>query len=50
MNDATTCDAAEILDLEFGADPAYQDLRAQERVKSQAARAIFEARVAAGLT
>lgn len=50
MNDADTCDAAAILDMEFGDDPVYQDLRAQERVKSQAARAIYEARVAAGLT
>jgi DNA-binding XRE family transcriptional regulator len=45
-----TSDAAEILDLEFGDDPAYGELRAQERVKSQAAQAIYDARLAAGLT
>jgi ribosome-binding protein aMBF1 (putative translation factor) len=46
----TTSDAAEILDMEFGDDPAYQELRAQERVKSQAAQAISDARRDAGLT
>lgn len=45
-----TCDAAEILDLEFGGDPAYQELRVQERANSQAAQAIYDARQAAGLT
>ncbi len=45
-----TSDAAEIIDLEFGDDPAYQELRAQERAKSQAAQAIYDARRAAGLT
>jgi ribosome-binding protein aMBF1 (putative translation factor) len=49
MNPATS-DAAEILDFEFGDDPAYGELRAQERVKSQAAQAIYDARRAAGLT
>jgi len=49
MNPSTS-DAAEILDIEFGADPGYAELRAQERVKSQAAQAIYEARLAAGLT
>ncbi len=43
-------DAAAIMDLEFGDDPGYQELRHQERVKSQAAQAIYEARIAAGLT
>ena len=38
------------MDLEFGDDPAYQELRAQERAKSQAAQAIYDARRAAGLT
>ena len=46
----TTSDAAEILDIEFGDDPGYSELRAQERVKSQAAQAIYDARLAAGLT
>lgn len=46
----TTSDAAEILDIEFGGAPGYQQLRAQERVKSQAAQAIYDARQAAGLT
>jgi DNA-binding XRE family transcriptional regulator len=46
----TTSDAAEILDLEFGDDPGYQKIRAQERVKSQAAQAVYDARAAAGLT
>ena len=46
----TTSDAAEILDIEFGDDPGYPELRAQERVKSQAAQAIYDARQTAGLT
>ena len=46
----TTSDAAEIMDLEFGDDPGYGELRAQERVKSQAAQAIYDARRASGLT
>jgi len=45
-----TRDAAEILDMEFGGDPAYQELRVQERANSQAARAIYDARQLAGLT
>lgn len=45
-----TSNAVEIMDLEFGSDPSYQEIRAQERVKSQAAQAIYEGRVAAGLT
>ena len=48
--DQTTSDAAEILDIEFGGDPGYPELRAPERVKSQAAQAIHDARLAAGLT
>src|SRR5436309_4547599 len=46
----TTSDAAEIMDLEFGHDPEYQAAISEERVKSQAARAIYDARIAAGLT
>ncbi|HET6384872.1 MAG TPA: XRE family transcriptional regulator [Armatimonadota bacterium] len=46
----STSDAAEILDLEFGDDPQYQAALTDARTKSQAARAIYEARVAAGLT
>lgn len=46
----TTSDAAEILEMEFGNDPGYQEIRAQERVKSQAAQAVYDARTAAGLT
>ena len=49
MNDRTR-DAAEILDMEFGKDPEYRAMLSEERVKSQAARAIYEARTAAGLT
>ncbi len=45
-----TSDAAEIMDLEFGDDPAYGELRARERVKSQATQAISDARRSAGLT
>ncbi len=44
------CGAAEILDLEFGGDPAYQKLCVQQRAKSQASHAIYEAHQAAGLT
>jgi ribosome-binding protein aMBF1 (putative translation factor) len=47
---AHTSDASEILDLEFGDDPTYGELRAQERVKSQAAQVIYDARLVAGLT
>ena len=46
----STSDAAEILDLEFGDDPQYQVALTDARTKSQAARAIYEARIAAGLT
>jgi len=45
----STSDAIEIMDIEFGGDPGYHELRAQERAKSQASRAIYDARVAAGL-
>ena len=45
-----TTDAAQILDVEFGNDAGYQEMLAQERVKSQAAQAIYDARLAAGLT
>jgi ribosome-binding protein aMBF1 (putative translation factor) len=46
----STTDAAEILDAEFGDDPEYRAARADARNKSQAAREIYEARTAAGLT
>lgn len=46
----TTRDAAEILDMEFGGDPVYEQMRADARAKSQAAQAIYDARQAAGLT
>lgn len=45
-----TSDAVEIMDLEFGGDPNYQRLRADARVKSQAAQAIYDARTAARLS
>ncbi len=38
------------MDLEFGGDPNYQRHRADARVQSQAAQAIYDARTAAGLT
>src|SRR5690349_12613276 len=47
---ARTSDASEILDMEFGQDSEYRAMLCEERVKSQAARAIYEARIAAGLT
>ena len=47
---AHTSDAAEIMDIEFGDDPKYQQIRAEQRIKSQAAQAIYDARTAAGLT
>ena len=43
-------DAAVIMGLEFGDDPNYQRLRAQKRVKFQAAQVIDDARTAVGLT
>ena len=46
----TTSDAVEIMDIEFGDDPNYQKIRAEERVKSQAAQIIYDARTSAGLT
>ena len=46
----TTSDAAEIMGIEFGGDPSYQQIRAEQRIKSQAAQAIYDARTAAGLT
>jgi len=45
----STSDAAKIMDIEFS-DADYQKVLAQERVKSQAAQAIYDARLAAGLT
>jgi len=43
-------DAAEILAQEFGSDPEYREMLSEERVKSQAAQAIYRLRTAAGLT
>src|SRR2546421_8886747 len=45
-----TCDAAEIMDIEFGDGPGYGELVSEQRVRSEAARAIYDARIAAGLT
>ena len=42
--------AANILDREFGSDPNYQAGLSEERTRLQAARAIYDARTAAGLT
>jgi ribosome-binding protein aMBF1 (putative translation factor) len=42
--------AVEILSREFGGDPQYRAGLTEERVKLQAARAIYDARTAAGLT
>lgn len=42
--------AVGILNREFGSDPNYQAGLAEERTKLQAARAIHDARIAAGLT
>jgi ribosome-binding protein aMBF1 (putative translation factor) len=49
MNDQTS-DAAEILDLEFGDDQEYQEMLAEERIHSRTAKAVHDARNAAGLT
>jgi ribosome-binding protein aMBF1 (putative translation factor) len=46
----TTSNALEIMDREFGKDPQYLEMLAEERVMAQAARAIYEARTSAGLT
>ena len=43
-------DASEIMDAEFGEEKGYQDLLAEEQVRSAAAKAIYTARIAAGLT
>ena len=45
-----TSDAAEIMDIEFGEEPGYQALLSEQRIRSEAARAIYDARIAAGLT
>ena len=45
-----TSDAAEIMDIEFGEEPGYQALLSEQRGRSEAARAIYDARIAAGLT
>jgi len=42
--------AVDILNREFGNDPNYQTGLAEERTRLQAARAIYDARMAAGLT
>ena len=49
MSDKTS-DAVEILNLEFGDDPEYQAMLAEERINSRTAKAVYEARAAAGLT
>ena len=46
----STSDAAEILDVEFGEDPEYRQALSDARSESQAGRAIYDARTAAGLT
>src|SRR5689334_10461752 len=45
-----TRNAAEILRAKFAADPEFQEMLAEEKVMAQAARAIYTARKAAGLT
>lgn len=49
MSDQTS-DAVEILDREFGDDPEYREMLAEERIHSRTAKAVYEARTAAGLT
>ena len=49
MNNSTS-DAGDIMEMEFGDQPDYQSLLSAERVRSKAAKAIYEARIAAGLT
>lgn len=46
----TTSNALAIIDREFGKDPEYYEMLAEERVMAQAARALYEARAAAGMT
>jgi ribosome-binding protein aMBF1 (putative translation factor) len=43
-------DAATIMDIEFGREAGYEDLLLEERVSSSVAKAIYDARAAAGLT
>ncbi len=45
-----TNSAVDILDREFGKDPIYTAGLAEERARLQAARAIYDARTAEGLT
>ena len=45
-----TTDALKIMDHEFGSDPQWQIGLAEERTRVLAARAIYDAREAAGLT
>jgi len=45
-----TSDALKILHREFGGDPDFQRMLDEERFKSIASRAIFDARTAAGIT
>ncbi len=45
-----TSNALEKLDSTFGRDPGYADDVAEERMRVQAARTIYDARKAAGLT
>ena len=42
--------ASAIMNREFGSDPGYQAGLVEERTRLQAARAIYDARTAAGLT
>lgn len=50
MPEKGTSNALEILDAEFGSDSEYQEILEEERNAAQVARAIREAREAAGLT
>ena len=47
---ARTSDAVRILDDIFGDDPQYRRGVEEERIRLQAARAIYDARMSAGLT
>lgn len=49
MNQQTS-DAVEILNLEFGDAPEYQEMLAEERIFSQAEKAVYDARKSMGLS
>ncbi len=49
MNNPTS-DAAEIMEIEFGDEPGYLEMLSEQRVRSEAAKAIYKARIAAALT